>query len=101
MVDKNFEVTWSVYKEAGTVSDVEIAQFQAHEKALDPQRKVTFATSTKAGELVAVVRLYDGSPFPATFLGQGPLFTETPKGDPRLPIERRYPDLNFRKNGKY
>jgi hypothetical protein len=93
MIDQTVELTWETYLKQGTVSDREIEEFKKTEAELAPQRKVNFVTTTQEGQTATVLRLFDGSPYPFTFFGDHPSHFEKVSGDPRLPIERRYPRL--------
>ncbi len=99
-VDKNFQLVWDVYLKKHVVTPKEIEDFKKTESELAPQRKVTFVTKSQSGKLLAVLRLYDGSKFPTVFLTD-PHHIESPITDPRLPIERRYPELKLRGKTQY
>ena len=101
MIDKTVELTWDTYLKQDVVTPKEIEQFKATEAELAPQRKVNFITTTLEGETAAILRMYDGSPYPFSFLGARPTHFEKVSGDIRLPIERRYPHLFIRENSPY
>ena len=101
LTDKTLDLTWSAYQKLAVVSKAEIDTFKVSETELSPQRKVTFITTTQSGRSLAVMRVYDGSPFPASFLGGLARQHEAPLTDPRLPIERRYPHLQLREQSQY
>lgn len=101
MIDKTVEFTWDSYLKQEIVTPQEIAQFKATEAELAPQRKINFITTTQDGETAAIMRVYDGSPYPFSFLGARPTHFEKVSGDERLPIERRYPHLSIRGESPY
>ena len=103
LVDDNFSLTWKIYEDAGTVTQEEIESFKKLESQLDPRRKVTFVSETASGKIVSVIRLYDGSTYPAFYLGsERPLPDDSkPLGKYKLPLELRYTHLNFREENNY
>jgi hypothetical protein len=101
MIDKTVEFTWETYLKKEIVTPQEVEQFKATEAELAPQRKINFITTTQDGETAAITRVYDGSPYPYSFLGARPTHFEEVSGDVRLPIERRYPHLSIRSESPY
>lgn len=103
LTDSAFEMTWSTYRDSNTVTEQEIRDFSQTEASLDPRRKITFTTETKKRQVISVVRLYDGSADPTFYLGHSREFdpNQKPSGDYQLPLERRYPHLNFREANHY
>lgn len=102
LLDKHLDLTWQTYLKMGTVKADEIEAFKRTEYELPPQRKVTFVNSDpKSGKTLAILRLYDGSPFPTSYFSDLATHHEAPDTDPRIPIERRYPNINFRKESPY
>jgi hypothetical protein len=107
IINVPLELTWTTYAEKGTVGQKDIESFKATEDALPPQRKVIFVTSKNeiatdgkpSTRMLAVMRFFDGSPFPALYVGKNAANSQVAAralGDRRLPIERRYTELNFR-----
>lgn len=94
LTDSRLELTWDTYLRMSVVTPAEINEFKQTEAELAPQRKVNFETSTSDGRTLAIMRLYDGSPYPFSYLGEKPRYFEKVSGDPRMPIERRYPHLS-------
>jgi len=101
MIDKTVDFTWETYLKQDVVTPQEVLQFKETEAELAPQRKVNFITTTLEGDTAAILRLYDGSPYPFWFLGARPEYFEKVSGDARLPIERRYPHLEIRSKSPY
>lgn len=103
IIDKQLKLVWSVYKAEKTVTEKEISEFKRQEKLLDPQRKITFSIfDSETDEILSVMRVYDGSPFPGRYLVDfGVHFDYGEDTDPRIPVERRYQQLDFRKDTKY
>lgn len=101
MIDKTVDFTWETYLKQEVVTTHEIEQFKKTEAELAPQRKINFITTTLEGETAAIMRVYDGSPYPFSFLGARPEYFEKVSGDARLPIERRYPHLSIRADSPY
>lgn len=101
MTSKDMELTWNTYLKKNVVSKAEIETFKAAEEELSPQRKITFVTTTQRGRTLAIMRVYDGSPFPAMYMGRLGRQHEAPVTDVRLPIERRYPHLPLREKSQY
>lgn len=99
----SYDLTWQTYRQEGTVKESDIESFKATEKDLDPRRKITFELSVpeiKNSQLykktLSIMRVYDGSPFPTSSFSDFPTHHEAIKTDPRVPLERRYPEINFR-----
>lgn len=99
--NQRYELTWRTYQRTETVTDREIQQFKDAEDQLSPLRKITFFNSYRKGKAKAVVRVFDGSPVPVTFLTEFPYDFAIPRSDPRIPIELRYPQLRLRTDTQY
>lgn len=107
IINVPLELTWETYARRGTVDGKDIESFKATEDALPPQRKVIFVASKNEvaadgqpnSKILAVMRFFDGSPYPAMYVGRDHTRSQVPlqvQADRRLPIERRYSELNLR-----
>jgi hypothetical protein len=101
VVDRLFDLTWRTYQRKQIVPEVEIDGFKKTEDEMDPRRKVIFMATAKDGRPLAILRLYDGSPYPTSFLGEFSTQHEAPDTDPRIPVERRYPHIDFREESPF
>lgn len=104
----SYDLTWETYLKEGTVKDIDIESFKKTEKDLDPRRKITFELSVPEirnnklyKKTLSIMRVYDGSIFPTSSFSDFPTHHEAIKTDPRVPLERRYPEINFRKDNDY
>lgn len=104
----SYDLTWETYLAEGTVKPADIESFKQTEKDLDPRRKITFELSVpdvRDGYLfkrtLGIMRIYDGSPYPTSAFSHLPTHNEAATTDPRVPIERRYPEINFREDTEY
>ncbi len=102
LLNKPMQLTWKTYSREETVDPKDIASFKVDEKDLDPRRKITLVVRDKKnGAAMAIMRIYDGSPFPALFFGDKANSLSVPTTDPRTPLERRHPELDLRSISEY
>lgn len=104
----SYDLTWETYRQEGTVKESDIESFKATEKNLDPRRKITFELSVPEirnnklhKKTLSIMRVYDGSTFPTSSYSDFPTHHEAIKTDPRVPLERRYPEINFRTDNDF
>lgn len=104
----SYDLTWETYLAEGTVTPKDIESFKQTEHDLDPRRKITFELSVpevRDGYLfkrtLGIMRVYDGSPFPTSSFSHLPTHNEAKTTNPHVPIERRYPEINFREDSEY
>jgi hypothetical protein len=96
-IGQELNLVWNTYLKENTVSLSEIEEFKRLEANLPPQRKLTFVVKeTRSGRTLSVMRVYDGSPFPGVYYGDFGQIFDFREVDRRLPIELRYPEINFR-----
>lgn len=101
----SYDLTWKTYLAEGTVQKKDINSFIETEKELDPRRKITFevwvphiSNGRMTKKTLSIMRVYDGSEFPSMSYSDFPTHQEAITTDPRVPIERRYPEIDFRKD---
>jgi hypothetical protein len=103
-----YNLTWETYRSEATVRIKEVRIFMGLEKELDPRRKISFelwvpyiSNGQMTKKTLGIMRVYDGSPFPSMTYNDFPTHHEALETDHRVPIERRYPDIDFRSDTEY